>query len=168
MNDVERLLAYEEIRQLASRYALCMDTRDLDRLVQLYIPDVRVSRELQGREALRDDFDRSLRAIGVSILNVGTHVIELEDDDHAQGFVYCHAQVVQQGRWIVQAIQYQDRYERRDGHWLFARRKHLLFYGAEFGRNPIDLPPSGWPEHGTGKGSVPECFESWQRFWAPR
>jgi hypothetical protein len=168
MNDVERLLAYEEIRQLASRYALCMDTRDLDRLVQLYVPEVRVSRELSGRQALREDFDRSLRAVGLSILNVGTQVIELEDDDHAHGFVYCHAQVVQQGRWIVQAVQYQDRYERSDGHWLFARRKHLLFYGAEFGRNPIDLPPSGWPEFGTGKGSVPESFESWQRFWAPR
>ncbi len=168
MNDVERLLAYEEIRQLASRYALYMDTRDLDRLVQLYVPEVRVSRELSGRQALREDFDRSLRAVGLTILNVGTHVIELEDDDHAHGFVYCHAQVVQQGRWIVQAIQYQDRYERSDGHWLFARRKHLLFYGAEFGRNPIDLPPSGWPELGTGKGSVPESFESWQRFWAPR
>jgi hypothetical protein len=165
MTDIERLLAYEEIRQLACRYALCVDTRDLDRLIELYVPDVRVSKELSGRAALRADFDQSLRAIGISILNVGTHVIELDDDDHAHGYVYCSAQVVQQGKWVVQAIQYQDRYERRDGHWYFARRKHLLFYGAEFGQNPLTLPPSGWPELGTGKGSVPESFESWQRFW---
>jgi hypothetical protein len=32
MSDVERLLAYEEIRQLAARYALAVDRRDVDAL----------------------------------------------------------------------------------------------------------------------------------------
>ena len=35
MTDVERLLAYEEIRQLAARYSVYADARDLDALVDL-------------------------------------------------------------------------------------------------------------------------------------
>ena len=42
MSDVERLLAYEEIRQLVSRYAVATDRRDIDALVGLFVDDVRV------------------------------------------------------------------------------------------------------------------------------
>ena len=42
MSDVERLLAYEEIRQLAARYALAVDRRDADTLVGLFVADVRM------------------------------------------------------------------------------------------------------------------------------
>ena len=165
MNDVERLLAYEEIRQLASHYALYVDSRNIDKLVALFTPDVKVGGE-RGRAALHASMSETLRDVGVSVLNIGTHAIALDAADHAHGFVYCHGQVVQEGKWVIQAIQYQDRYERVDGHWLFERRKHLLFYGAHFGVNPLDVPKSGWPELTTGRGSVPESFESWQKFWS--
>ena len=75
-----RLLAYEEIRQLAARYAVATDARDLDALVSLFVDDVRVGRELRGRDALKAFFDKSLRDVGVTILNVGTHLIEFDDD----------------------------------------------------------------------------------------
>ena len=57
MDTVERLLAHEEIRQLAARYALAIDSRDLDSLVGLFVDDVRVGRDERGREALRASFD---------------------------------------------------------------------------------------------------------------
>ncbi len=44
---VERLLAYEEIRQLAARYAVATDARDLDALVALFVDDVQVGRDLR-------------------------------------------------------------------------------------------------------------------------
>ena len=47
MNDVDRLMATDSIRQLASRYAVSMDARDIDALVSLYVDDVRVLRELR-------------------------------------------------------------------------------------------------------------------------
>jgi SnoaL-like domain len=68
MTDAERLLAIVEIQQLAHRYAVYLDARDLDGLVALYVPDVRVTRESSGRGALRADFDRSLRAVGATFL----------------------------------------------------------------------------------------------------
>lgn len=170
MTDTERLLAYQEIRQLASRYAYCVDARDLDGLVRLFVPDVRVGRETRGREALRADFDRSLRAVGITFLHVGGHVIDLEGDDRASGVVYCRGEIQDGGldsdRWIVQAIQYHDRYERREGEWLFVRRRHFLVYGSPLGENPLRLPPANWPASQTGLGTHPQALPTWKAFWA--
>lgn len=164
MDDVARLLAYEEIRQLAARYAVAVDRRDLDALVELFIEDVRVGRDTYGRDALRANFEESLGDIGPSILNIGTHQIDLIDDDHATGHVYCKGEIANGDRWIHQAIRYDDTYERRDGHWYFVRRLHKLFYGAEVGVNPLDLPPANWPEHHDGLGTLPYEEPTWQSF----
>jgi len=162
-----RLVADERIRQLAARYAVAVDSRDLDTLVSLFVPDVRVGGGTVGREALRDSFDDSLRAIGVSVLNVGTHVIDLVDEDHATGTVYCKGEIQDGDRWIHQAIVYDDRYRRVDGTWCFVRRVHRLFYGAEVGVNPLGLPPADWPEHHDGTGTLPAAWDTWVRFWGP-
>lgn len=168
---VGRLLAHEEIRQLVARYAVAIDSRDLDALVALFVDDVKVGRDATGRDALRAFFEESLREIGVSILNVGTHVIDFDDDDHATGVVYCRGEIevpTQDGpdRWVVQAIQYRDAYERRDGRWHFVRRQHLLWYGREVGTSPLGLPPADWPANHVGKGELPEAWPSWQEFWS--
>jgi len=169
VTDLDRLLAYQAITQLAFRYAVHLDARDLDALVQLFVPDVRVGRDNSGRRALRADFEQSLRTVGLTFLNVGNHVIDLEDDDHAKGVAYCRAEIQDGGpdsdRWIVQAIQYHDTYERRDGEWLFVRRNHLLVYGTELGQSPLGLAPADWPTHQTGMGSAPHDFPTWQAFW---
>jgi ketosteroid isomerase-like protein len=164
--EVERLLAHEEIRQLAARYAVATDSRDLDALVALFVDDVQVGREQRGRPALRAFFDRSLRDVGITILNVGTHVIDVDTADHARGIVYCRGEVQIGDRWIVQAIQYRDTYARRGGHWYFVRRRHLLWYGRDVGTSPLGLSPANWPEHQTGTGELPQDWPSWHRFWA--
>jgi uncharacterized protein (TIGR02246 family) len=164
VDELERLAAYEAIRQLAAHYAVAMDSRDLDALVNLFVDDVRVGRDVHGRAALKESFDGMLREIGVSILNIGTHAITLVDDDHATGVVYCKGEIQDGDRWIHQAIVYSDKYERRDGRWLFVRRIHELFYGAEAPVNPMALPPADWPAHHDGRGTLPERWESWQRF----
>ncbi len=139
---VERLLAYEGIRQLAARYALAVDSRNLDDLVSLFVPDVAVGGGDTGRDALRSQFEVSLRAVERTFLLVGTHVIDLVDADHATGSVYCKGEIQDGRRWIHQAILYDDDYERRDEAWLFVRRRHRLWYGAEIGVNPLTLPPA--------------------------
>jgi len=177
MEDLQRLLAYEQIRQLASRYALAIDSRDLDALVALFVDDVRVGRDERGREALRRNFDRQLREIGISILFVGNHVIDLEDDGRARGVVYCKAEIQHRERWIQQAIQYRDTYERREDRHPYTRalldsipsldpaaRDRLRTLPGEV-PSPLHLPPANWPEHHTGKGTLPESWESWTRFW---
>ena len=158
------LVAHEQIRQLASRYAIALDARDMDTLVSLFVDDVRVGRDLTGRDALRASFTDQLRDLGVTILFVGNHVIDLVDADHATGIVSCRGEIEMGDRWVVQAIQYHDTYERRDGAWLFVRRRHLLFYGADMLERPIGLPPANWPASATGKGELPEMLATWRAF----
>jgi hypothetical protein len=162
---LDRLASYQEIRQLAYRYALAMDSRDLDALVALFVDDVRVGREASGRDALKRFFDRSLREIGISILNVGNHVIDFDGPDEARGVVYCRGEIEVGDEWVVQAIQYRDRYARRGGSWFFVRREHLLWYGADVLERPLGLPPANWPEHHKGKGTLPEAWPTWNEFW---
>jgi uncharacterized protein YchJ len=156
---IDRLDAYRQIRELAARYGRDLDARDMDRLLELYVPEI--------RDRLREVMVSALRQVRITILHVGTHVIDFQDGENATGSVYCHAEVQTGERaWISQAIHYGDRYTRRDGQWYFARaRRHELFYGAEFGVRPNRLPPADWPENDTGTGTVPLRWESWQAFW---
>jgi ketosteroid isomerase-like protein len=72
MTALERTIARDEIRQLAYRYAFAIDSRDIDLLVSLFVPDVRVGRDRSGRDALRESWRESLSAIGVSICSWAT------------------------------------------------------------------------------------------------
>jgi ketosteroid isomerase-like protein len=166
--DLSWLVAHENIRQLAARYALAVDSRDLDALVELYVDDVALGDGRVGRQALRDHSERILSEIGVSVLLVGTHVIDLHDATHGTGVVYTKAEIQDGEKWIHQAVAYDDRYECRDGRWYFVSRRHRLFYGAEVGISPLGLAPANWPEHHDGWGTLPAAWPTWQAFWARR
>jgi ketosteroid isomerase-like protein len=86
MPDIQQLLAYEQIRQLASRYALAVNMRDMEVLVELFIDDVAAGPGRNGREALTETFSRHIDA-EVDILEFTTHVINLTDRSHATGTV---------------------------------------------------------------------------------
>ena len=170
LTPIERVVARDEIHQLAYRYAYAVDARDLDLLVSLFVPDVRVGRDTRGPEALRAFWVESLGAIGMSILFVGNHIVEFDDADHAHGIVYTRGYVETRdtddpGRFVEQAIMYRDTYERVEGRWLFVRRKHVLWYGVQTAERPLDQRPADWPEHPDGLGTVPYDIESWKAFW---
>ena len=50
MDPVEELLARDQIRQLAQRYALAVDGKDLDTLATLFVQDVDNGRYGPGRD----------------------------------------------------------------------------------------------------------------------
>ena len=160
-----RVLAHDQIRQIVSRYAVAVDSRDLDTLVSLFVDDVQVGRNSFGRGALRTSFEDSLSSVGVTILQVTTQVIDLIDSDHGTGIVYCAGQVQEDERWVHQSILYRDTYERRDGEWFFVRRLHELFHGVAAPMSPLDQDPANWPERSFGRGTAPESFPTWGRFW---
>lgn len=166
MNDVERLLAYEEIRQLVSRYALAMDGRDLDALVGLFVEDYRHWNGETGRAPLRAEFEQAFSAEGASVTFAvnGTHAIDLVDADHATGTLYCIAELGDATQWIRQTVVYQDVYERRDGRWHFTSRDHQLVYGVQLPYRPLDQPPANWPQGIVGRGTMPYAWESWRAF----
>src|SRR5581483_4943456 len=90
---LDRVVAHDAIRQLAARYAVALDARDYDAVADLFVDDVRVGRSTRGRAALAAFLADAMADLGVTILNVGTHVIDLADADHATGVVYCRAEL---------------------------------------------------------------------------
>lgn len=164
MDALAQLLARDQIRQLAERYALAVDVRDLDALVDLFVPDVDCGRYGRGRAALRESFETQLRGGGPSVMLVANHVIDFDGEEHAHGVVYGIAEAKLAEGWVRQAIQYHDDYAKRGDSWLFVRRRHHLWYGVVLPYDPLDQPPADWPKSQVGRGTVPECWESWRRF----
>ena len=58
---IDRLESIDEIRQLVAKYSVSLDMRDLDAHVNLFAPDIRVSKTKTGRAHLRRWLDDTLR-----------------------------------------------------------------------------------------------------------
>jgi hypothetical protein len=162
------LEAYEQIRQLAARHALALDSRDMDALTGLFVEDVRIAGGGAGRAALAESLDPVLRQFTTTFHLIGNHIIDLVDEDHATGIVYCRPEYEVGDLWIVMPLQYWDRYERRDGTWYFTSRSMHAFYAADVMENPATLP-GRFHFPGTPlleQADLPQRWESWQRFWA--
>ncbi len=89
---VERIESQLAIQQIVARYALALDARDLNALVELFVDDVDCGRWGAGRENLRAFYDKILRNFYRSQHQICGQVIELVDADHATGKVYCRAE----------------------------------------------------------------------------
>jgi len=163
---LDRLESIEEIRQLASRYGLALDMRDVDALVGLFVDDVRVGRDSVGRRALRDWLDQTLRVqfTGTSH-HVGNHVIEFEDVDHARGVVYSKNEHETPTEWVIMQMMYVDDYERRAGRWYFKKRLPLYWYAADLNMPPLGDRKMRWPGVEPYEGGYHALFPSWQEFW---
>ena len=115
------LVAHEDIRQLASRYAVYMDMRDIDKVVELFVPDVKIGKSLSGRQALKENMNGMLRDLKRSILQVTNYVIDVVDDVTATGIVSCRGEIEpvdSPGKWVVQQIQYHNMWRRRTNNHL--------------------------------------------------
>jgi hypothetical protein len=171
MDGLAELLARERIRQLALRYALGVDGKDLDAIADLFVDDVSNGRYGPGREGVKNFYDRALRAFHCSMHLVANHTIDFDDDHHAHGVVYCRAQhhVLEPEHWFDQALAYWDTYERVGDEWLFRRRRLKSWYRQhfghpDFGTDRISATPQ---ESGPHRGAtMPEAFSTFERFWA--
>jgi hypothetical protein len=161
------LEAREEIRQLCARYALALDSRDVPSLVSLFVEDVGSLGGGVGRDALAEWFDTILRPYTTTFHLIGNHVIDLVDQDHATGVVYCRPEHEVGNLWIVMALQYWDRYERRAGHWYFKSRSVHAFYACDVHESPLDVPGRfHFPDNPLITGAdLPQRWASWQSFW---
>lgn len=156
-----------EIQQLAYRYAISADSKDAETMASLFADITGDDGHGMTHDQLVSRFTHSFSRSPMTILNVGNHLIDMDPDDpdRAQGTVYCRCEAEFNGSWLIQQICYLDRYIRQDGQWRFWTRKHLLFYGAGLGQSPIDLPPSDAAELTDGKGSMPQIWPSYRKFW---
>lgn len=166
---VDRLESIEAIRQLAGRYSLSLDMRDLDAHVNLFAPDIRVGHRGNGRAALKAWVDETLRNqfTGTSH-HVGQHIIEFTDPDHAVGVVYSKNEHETGPEWVIMQMLYWDDYARIDGQWFFRRRLPCYWYATDLNKPPIGERKMRWPGREPYAGTFHDLFPSWQAFWAAR
>lgn len=161
----ERIEALDQIRQLASKYALAIDMRDLDAIVGLYVEDVRVSKTDSGRQALKRSFAIVLRAFTTSVHHIGGHVIEFDDADNAHGLVYSRCEHEVGGKWVPMYLYYLDVYKRIGGRWLFKRRAPCELYATGVDEHPVGPHKIRWPGQPPRDGNWHAHFPSWSAFW---
>lgn len=163
---IDRLESLDAIRQLAAKYSLALDMRDLNSLVGLFPPDVRVSRDQSGRRALRDWFDLTLREQFTGTAHfIGNHIIEFDDADHARGVVYSRNEHETGDEWVIMTMMYIDNYERLDGTWLFRRRLPLYWYAVDLNKPPIGPNKMRWPDREPYEGGWEHYWPTWKAFW---
>ena len=168
---IDRLESLDEIRQLVAKYALSLDMRDLDAHVNLFAPDIQVSRERVGRDHLKQWLDDTLRNqfTGTSH-HIGNHIIEFDDPDHAHGVVYSkneHEAPRRDGGtdWVLMQMLYWDSYERIDDCWYFRRRLPCYWYASDLNSPPVGENKIRWPDRDPYEGAFHELWPSWKSFW---
>jgi hypothetical protein len=161
---LDRIESSLAIQQLPIRYALAVDSRDIDAWIGLFRADVNCGRFGLGREALRRSIVPQLQQVYRTIHHICGHEHHFLDADHAEGHVYCNAGHEIDGKWVVMAICYFDEYVRQDGGWFFTRRRERHWFTVDAAQGP--RPPfEAWPGMG-GPPTLPGLFPSWARFWA--
>ncbi len=167
INRIESQLA---IQQLPPRYALAVDSRDLDALVGLFVADVDCGRWGKGRQALKDFYDPTLRQFYRSQHQIVGHVVDLDpaDPDRATGMTYCRAEHEDKDQWIVMAICYVDVYERQGGQWCFKSRDERHWYSSEILDRPGQPMLQNWDRFATKRYQprLPDTFPHWKDYWS--
>ena len=169
---LRRLEWLDELRQLVAKYALALDMRNMDALVALFPPDVRVGKGQQGRAALKQWFDDTLRHQFSGTAHVtGNHIIEFDDPSPAnpptaRGVVYSRNEHECESEWVIMTMMYWDNYELVDGCWLFRRRLPLYWYATDLNKPPLGSEKMRWPGQEPYDGGWQQFWPSWERFWA--
>ncbi len=164
---IDRLESLDSIRQLAAKYSLALDMRDMDAMVNLFEKNVRVGKDASGRQALRAYMDGTLRSpfTGTSH-HIGGHIIEFDDPDHAHGVCYSKNEHETGDEWVIMQMMYADKYVRVDGRWYFARRLPLYWYATDLNKPPIGDNKMRWPGTEWVEGNFHKLFPSFAEFWA--
>jgi uncharacterized protein (TIGR02246 family) len=121
------------ITDLVTEYCAAIDGRDLDAFVACYTVDGVIRHadgvmRLDGREAIREYYERRFGDYGVTFHYPHSHTVVIDGADDAHGVVTAHAEMALQGEAWIAAFRYTDRYRREEGRWRFAERELACWY----------------------------------------
>ncbi len=164
---LDRLESLDEIRQLAAKYSVTLDMRDLDMHVNLFVPDVRVGKEKVGRQALKSWADATFRdQFKGTSHHIGNHIIDFNSPDSAIGLVYSKNEHETESEWVIMQMLYWDSYERVEDSWLFKQRFPMYWYATDINKPPLGDAKMRWPNQEPYEGFFHDLFPSWQDFWS--
>lgn len=129
---LQRLADLHAIQQLAAVYPILVDSHDLDALIDLFADEatfLRAGAEHSGRDEIRDFFGQIIKTYSLTVHTIHQHVIDLELGARtATGVQMGHGEVAVDGKRLLAAYRYDDKYRWVDGRWLFARRQMRYQY----------------------------------------
>ncbi len=169
---IDRVESHLAIQQLAARYALAVDSKDVEGVVSLFVEDVNAGGSWgTGREALTRFYTDALSHFYRSMHLIAGHVISFDDGDRAHGVVHCRAEHEAGSQWGIMVMNYRDHYERHGETWFFRRRRLQPLYTTDILSRPKG--PGflrGWaeaagerPEGETAR--LPAEFPTFAAFW---
>jgi hypothetical protein len=162
---IERLESLEAIRDLVNRYAIAADVRDVDAVLEMFVPDVDCGSFGRGRDALRRFYAVIWCRFYRSLHKVTAQTATLTDSDHATGTVFMRAEHEVGERWVVVAMALFDDYERRARRWHFVRRRIEFLYGCDQLDRPQAVAFDDARALTDRAPTLPGSKESWVSFW---
>ena len=143
------------IRKLAHEYADAVLVGDAARMASLWAADVEPATPPDFDHRWAQPIHERWQEWGVTMLHITTQAVWFDGDEHAQGRVQCLVQLDSaKSGFVEQSIMYEDDYVRRGAGWLFARRSHRLWFGANRTPDPLTREPAGWPAGIVGSGTL--------------
>ena len=130
-----------EIRELTDVFANLADTKEVEKQVELFLPDGKLEfqigfdgeiNEIIGREALLQAFGGTVGpAKNVYHLN-GQQTLTSYNGDEAEGIAYCQATLVNEveGKDVTTTnyVRYTDHYAKVDGKWYIRQRRTTFLF----------------------------------------
>lgn len=122
-------VARSEIAQLIARYCHYVRTRQVDKILGLYTPDgvfdmpanMRPGGVRSGRAMIEETFRDNLESMDPWPFT-HNHVIEIDSEDHAHGFVYTEFRLGSEDMRLGFIGCYDDHYRKEGGTWKFQSR----------------------------------------------
>ncbi|TKG70775.1 MULTISPECIES: nuclear transport factor 2 family protein [Prauserella] len=154
-----------EITDLAVLYGYVMDERDVRGIRRIFCEDATLRSAdgvfaASGIDEIVRVYQGRFAALGATNHFTHGHVIRFDDGDpdSAHGLLASHAEVVRDGKPMVVALRYRDRYRRTPEGWRFADRLMSYMYYVDVReyadalgdalrvRAYGDQRPADWPE----------------------
>ncbi len=175
---IRRLEDRAEISLLVAEYGVAVDDRDMATLGDLFTDDAVFRHadgfaEMRGRDTVIDFYQNRFRLFGPSFHYPHSHAIWFPettgagDATTATGRVTAHAELGTEGKTVMVALRYHDRYVCQ-GRWRFAERVLSFLYFmdlAELAAGGLTAPMRKiWPGP-TMATDLPETLPTWRSYY---
>ena len=125
MDEIQQLLAENEIRNLVARYAQYTDDARIQEWTELFVEDARMEaggQPMEGRPGLTEWITAVTSSMKLRHI-MGGVTVTLDSATEAHGAADMVLLAAVEGSWIIAgAPRYVDRYVKTDGGWRFAER----------------------------------------------
>ncbi|WP_455539234.1 nuclear transport factor 2 family protein [Terrisporobacter sp.] len=139
MNNIEELVARQELKQLVDNYANESDKNNQDYYVNVFTKDCHVrvyfNNELGMDLTNVQDLIEAYKNFGAakeSFHMNGQQSVEFQDDTHATGICYALAHLVNEvdgeDKLTVHGVRYYDKYVKIDGRWFISEREQYFVF----------------------------------------